>query len=172
MMRASCLVNPRAGHELELNYTPVAADKKQRIAVIGAGPAGLGFATVAAGRGHDVTLFDRDSRIGGQFNMAKKVRGYLFVLPASVSIYRLFVLSAFCLTSVSFYQHFFFCKHFIWPALRFTSVWCCQRFVLPAYRVASVSLNQRFVSFCFVLPAFRFTSVSFYQRSGLVSWCN
>lgn len=75
LMRASCLVNPRACHERELNYLPVSADKKQRIAVVGAGPAGLGFATTAAGRGHDVTLFDRDTEIGGQFNMAKKVPG-------------------------------------------------------------------------------------------------
>jgi 2,4-dienoyl-CoA reductase (NADPH2) len=69
----SCLVNPRACFETELNYTPTAARKK--IAVVGAGPAGLSFATVAAQRGHDVTLFDAASAIGGQFNIAKKVPG-------------------------------------------------------------------------------------------------
>ncbi len=73
LKRASCLVNPRACHELELNYTPTHAPK--RIAVVGAGPAGLAFATVAAGRGHRVTLFEADDRIGGQFNMAKRIPG-------------------------------------------------------------------------------------------------
>lgn len=70
---ASCLVNPRACHETELNYRP--ALKKLRIAVVGAGPAGLSFSTVAASRGHKVTLFERDSEIGGQFNLAKKIPG-------------------------------------------------------------------------------------------------
>ncbi len=69
----SCLVNPRACHETELNYLPSKAKKK--IAVVGAGPAGLACSTVAAERGHDVTLFEADSEIGGQFNMAKKVPG-------------------------------------------------------------------------------------------------
>jgi len=73
--RASCLVNPLAGHELDLIIKPVAAGKKQKIAVVGAGPAGLAFATTAAGRGHVVTLFDKDDKIGGQFNMAKLVPG-------------------------------------------------------------------------------------------------
>ncbi|MCO8169595.1 NADPH-dependent 2,4-dienoyl-CoA reductase [Pseudomonas sp. 21LCFQ02] len=69
----SCLVNPRACHETELNYLPTTQPK--RIAVVGAGPAGLAAATVAAGRGHQVTLFDAASEIGGQFNIAKQVPG-------------------------------------------------------------------------------------------------
>ncbi|WP_445757045.1 oxidoreductase [Polaribacter sp.] len=70
---ASCLVNPRACHETELNYHPT--KNKKKIAVIGAGPAGLSAATIAAQRGHFVTLFDTDSVIGGQFNMAKQIPG-------------------------------------------------------------------------------------------------
>jgi 2,4-dienoyl-CoA reductase (NADPH2) len=70
---SSCLVNPRACHETELNYLPVQQIKK--IAVIGAGPAGLAASTVAAERGHQVTLFDSASEIGGQFNIAKRVPG-------------------------------------------------------------------------------------------------
>ncbi|MCF5707943.1 NAD(P)-binding protein [Pseudomonas syringae] len=69
----SCLVNPRACHETELNYLPTRHIKK--IAVVGAGPAGLAAATVAAERGHTVTLFDSASEIGGQFNIAKRVPG-------------------------------------------------------------------------------------------------
>ena len=69
----SCLVNPRACHETELNYLPAIAVKK--IAVVGAGPAGLAAATVAAERGHQVMLFDAASEIGGQFNVAKRVPG-------------------------------------------------------------------------------------------------
>jgi 2,4-dienoyl-CoA reductase (NADPH2) len=70
---ASCLVNPRACHETELVYTPVLTVKK--IAVVGAGPAGLSCATVAAERGHNVTLFDSQHEIGGQFNYAKQIPG-------------------------------------------------------------------------------------------------
>ncbi len=69
----SCLVNPRACRETELNLIPTATVK--RIAVVGAGPAGLAFATSAASRGHDVTLFDSAAEIGGQFNVAKQVPG-------------------------------------------------------------------------------------------------
>lgn len=69
----SCLVNPRACHETELNYIPTRQSKK--IAVIGAGPAGLAASTVAAERGHHVTLFDSAAEIGGQFNIAKRVPG-------------------------------------------------------------------------------------------------
>ena len=70
---ASCLVNPRACHETELNYFPT--EKKKKIAVVGAGPAGLAASTIAAQRGHDVTLFEADKEIGGQFNMAKQIPG-------------------------------------------------------------------------------------------------
>jgi 2,4-dienoyl-CoA reductase (NADPH2) len=71
--RASCLVNPRAGYETELNFPPTTNPKK--LAVIGAGPAGLAFSTHAAERGHEVTLFDDKDIIGGQFNYAKQVPG-------------------------------------------------------------------------------------------------
>ncbi len=69
----SCLVNPRACHETLMLETPV--HTKERIAVVGAGPAGLAFATTAARRGLDVTLFDAASEIGGQFNIAKQIPG-------------------------------------------------------------------------------------------------
>lgn len=69
----SCLVNPRACHETELNYTNTSSKKK--IAVVGAGPAGLSAATVAATRGHEVHLFEARDQIGGQFNMAKRIPG-------------------------------------------------------------------------------------------------
>jgi 2,4-dienoyl-CoA reductase (NADPH2) len=71
--RASCLVNPRACHETELVYRPTS--RRKRIAVVGAGPAGLSAATVAAQRGHAVTLFDGLDRIGGQFNVAMRIPG-------------------------------------------------------------------------------------------------
>ena len=71
--RASCLVNPIAGYEKSLLLLPAAT--KQKIAVVGAGPAGLAFATAAASRGHSITLFDKETEIGGQFNMAKLVPG-------------------------------------------------------------------------------------------------
>jgi 2,4-dienoyl-CoA reductase (NADPH2) len=70
---ASCLLNPRACHETELNYYP--ARHKKSLAVVGAGPAGLAFSCIAAERGHKVTLFDSADRIGGQFNMAKRIPG-------------------------------------------------------------------------------------------------
>ena len=69
----SCLVNPRACHETELYITATTNVKK--IAVVGAGPAGLSAATTAASRGHQVTLFDSASEIGGQFNIAKQIPG-------------------------------------------------------------------------------------------------
>jgi len=70
---ASCLVNPRAAYETEIIIKPVRAAK--RIAVAGAGPAGLAAATTLAERGHQVTLFEADTQIGGQFNLAKRVPG-------------------------------------------------------------------------------------------------
>lgn len=73
MKVASCLVNPRACHELDLNYLPVQQPRK--IAVVGAGPAGLSCATIAAQRGHEVHLFEAEPEIGGQFNMAKRIPG-------------------------------------------------------------------------------------------------
>lgn len=71
--RASCLVNPLACYESEMPIT--AASTVKKLAVVGAGPAGLAFATQAAERGHDVHLFDQSSEIGGQFNYAKQIPG-------------------------------------------------------------------------------------------------
>jgi 2,4-dienoyl-CoA reductase (NADPH2) len=73
MKTASCLVNPRACHETLLQYLPT--QNKKKIAVVGAGPAGLATATIAAQRGHEVHLYDAASEIGGQFNMAKQIPG-------------------------------------------------------------------------------------------------
>jgi len=70
---AGCLVNPRACHETELVLAPAVA--KKRVAVVGAGPAGLACATTLATRGHAVDLFEAASAIGGQFNMAKRIPG-------------------------------------------------------------------------------------------------
>ena len=72
-LAVSCLVNPRACHETLLNYTRT--DNPKHIAVVGAGPAGLAYATIAAGRGHKVELFERGKEIGGQFNLAKRIPG-------------------------------------------------------------------------------------------------
>lgn len=73
MKRSTCLVNPRACYETELNFD--AAALKKKVAVVGAGPAGLSAATVLAERGHDVDLFDKAGEIGGQFNIAKQIPG-------------------------------------------------------------------------------------------------
>lgn len=73
MQVSSCLVNPRACHETELNFHPT--ENKKKIAVVGAGPAGLAFSTLAAERGHEVDLFEAEKEIGGQFNMAKVIPG-------------------------------------------------------------------------------------------------
>ncbi|MAZ20027.1 NADPH-dependent 2,4-dienoyl-CoA reductase [Roseovarius sp.] len=70
---STCLVNPRACFETELVITPTATPK--RIAVVGAGPAGLSAALTAAQRGHKVALFDRAETIGGQLNMARRIPG-------------------------------------------------------------------------------------------------
>ncbi len=71
--RASCLVNPQACYETELRILPTV--KIKHIAVVGAGPAGLACATTLAERGHGVTLYERTSEIGGQFNLAQRVPG-------------------------------------------------------------------------------------------------
>lgn len=71
--RVSCLVNPFACHETELILSPAGA--RQRIAVVGAGPAGLAGAAMAARRGHAVTLFEADGQIGGQFKLARRIPG-------------------------------------------------------------------------------------------------
>mmetsp|Transcript_18607 Transcript_18607/g.24166 ORF Transcript_18607/g.24166 Transcript_18607/m.24166 type:complete len:838 (+) Transcript_18607:85-2598(+) len=80
---ASCLVNPHACREMRFNFKNVDDSsntissnyKKKRIAVIGAGPAGLSFAVTASKLGHDVALFDKSDKIGGQFNIAKLIPG-------------------------------------------------------------------------------------------------
>jgi len=70
---SSCIVNPRACHETLLEAPP--ASTKKKIAVVGAGPAGLAAASVAAERGHDVTLYEASDKLGGQFNMATVIPG-------------------------------------------------------------------------------------------------
>lgn len=72
---ASCLVNPRACHETELNFKELPVEQRKNISVVGAGPAGCAFAVSAAQMGHTVTLYDQADDIGGQFNMAKRIPG-------------------------------------------------------------------------------------------------
>jgi len=72
---ASCLVNPRACHETELTIRGLPQEDRKNISVVGAGPAGCGFAITAAQMGHNVTLYDQADDIGGQFNMAKRIPG-------------------------------------------------------------------------------------------------
>ncbi len=79
MQVSSCIVNPRACHETILVHEPSTSPKK--IAVVGAGPAGLEAATVAAKRGHKVVLFEEKHEIGGQFNMAKVIPGKRRIRP-------------------------------------------------------------------------------------------
>ncbi|MEV8375055.1 NADPH-dependent 2,4-dienoyl-CoA reductase [Kribbella sp. NPDC056861] len=71
--KASCMVNPRAARETELVLLPTR--RTRRIAVVGAGPAGLSAAVTAAERGHDVELFEADNEIGGQFGIARRIPG-------------------------------------------------------------------------------------------------
>ncbi|QSX28461.1 NADPH-dependent 2,4-dienoyl-CoA reductase [Shewanella cyperi] len=73
LKRATCLVNPRACYETELNLSKTSVPK--RIAVMGAGPAGLAFSVSAAARGHKVVLFEAASEVGGQFNLARRIPG-------------------------------------------------------------------------------------------------
>lgn len=70
---ASCLVNPRAGREIEFDDSPAAVPR--RFAVVGGGPAGMAFAINAAQRGHQVTLFEAATELGGQLNLARKIPG-------------------------------------------------------------------------------------------------
>ncbi|WP_067897764.1 NADPH-dependent 2,4-dienoyl-CoA reductase [Nocardia vaccinii] len=69
----SCLLNPRAGHETELRLLPTR--RMRRIAVVGAGPAGLSAAVSLAERGHKVDLFEAEDKIGGQFDIARRIPG-------------------------------------------------------------------------------------------------
>ncbi|WP_153914723.1 NADPH-dependent 2,4-dienoyl-CoA reductase [Shewanella sp. TC10] len=73
LKRATCLVNPRACYETEINFTPTS--NKKRLAVMGAGPAGMAFSVYAASRGHEVVVFEAKAEVGGQFNLARKIPG-------------------------------------------------------------------------------------------------
>jgi len=73
LKRATCLVNPRACYETEINFLPTS--NKKRIAVMGAGPAGMAFSVYASMRGHEVVLFEAKAEVGGQFNLARKIPG-------------------------------------------------------------------------------------------------
>ncbi|WP_285165085.1 NADPH-dependent 2,4-dienoyl-CoA reductase [Shewanella goraebulensis] len=73
LKRATCLVNPRACYETEINFSPTS--NKKRLAVMGAGPAGMAFSVYAASRGHEVVVFEAKSEVGGQFNLARKIPG-------------------------------------------------------------------------------------------------
>ncbi len=71
----SCLVNPKACHEIEFSNSNLSSNSNKNIAVIGAGPSGLSFAIEAAGLGHRVTVYEKRDQIGGQFNIAKEIPG-------------------------------------------------------------------------------------------------
>ncbi len=73
--RVSCVVNPRAGYELELGASRAAPGSRARVAVVGGGPAGMEAARALAGAGHEVTLFEASQRLGGQFRMACRIPG-------------------------------------------------------------------------------------------------
>ncbi|WP_285723981.1 NADPH-dependent 2,4-dienoyl-CoA reductase [Psychromicrobium xiongbiense] len=73
--RASCLLNPRAGRETTLRLLPVPPQRRQQLAVVGGGPAGLAAATSLAERGHSVTLFEARTELGGQFRLAMQIPG-------------------------------------------------------------------------------------------------
>mmetsp|Transcript_24675 Transcript_24675/g.79794 ORF Transcript_24675/g.79794 Transcript_24675/m.79794 type:complete len:787 (+) Transcript_24675:227-2587(+) len=75
LLPVSCLVNPRAGHETDASLDLAPTDSPEKIAVVGAGVAGLACATALAARGHHVSLFEKSDKIGGQFNLAANVPG-------------------------------------------------------------------------------------------------